>query len=215
MIVPDQLGAIPRMAVAAGKAGQMYLLNRTSLGGFDVNQNRVVGQYAIGLCYCGPSYYLNKIVSSGGREVGVWQINTSPATGLTKIQSASLDVDDIGSYGDGFFTAVSSNGNADAIIWAVSQRENSKGAPHFPRLFAFQPVAGNAELQPLLAETDPATQITRKSMVAGRWDWPALNGEGGHSNIVPVVANGHVYVASYTELDIFGFTTPVAEPSSH
>ena len=246
MIVPDQPGAIPRMAVAAGKQGQMYLLNRTALGGYNggpssiprmaeaagkegkmrllnrtalggisVNQDRVVGQYSIGSCYCGQSYYLNRIVSSGGSEVGVWQINTSPATGLKKIQSASLDIDGIGSKGDGFFTAVSSNGSANAIIWAVSQRENSRGAPHFPRLFAFQPVAGNSVLQPLLSETDPATQITRKSMVAGRWDWPALNGEGGHSNIVPVVANGHVYVASYTELDIFGFTTPVIEPSSH
>lgn len=215
MIVPDQPSGIPRMAVAAGKAGQMYLLNRTALGGFDANQNNK--GYTIGSCFCGPSYYLNKIVSSGGREVRVWQINTSPATGLspTPIQSASLDIDGIGSYGDGFFTAVSSNGNADVIIWAVSQRENTKGAPHFPRLFAFHPVAGTAVLQPLLTETDPATQITRKSMVAGRWDWPALNGEGGHSNIVPVVANGHVYVASYTELDIFGFTTPAVEPASH
>ena len=169
MIVPDQPSAIPRMAVAAGKEGKMYLLNRTALGGFNANRNGVGGPYAIGRCYCGQSYYLNKIVSSGGSEVGVWQINTSPATGLTKIQSASLDIDGIGSKGDGFFTAVSSNGNAGAIIWAVSQRENSRGAPHFPRLFAFQPVAGNAVLQPLLAETDPATQITRKSMVAGRF----------------------------------------------
>src|SRR5262249_9530731 len=31
------------------------------------------------------------------------------------------------------------------------------------------------------------------------------------SNIVPVVANGQVYVASYKELDIFGFVPPVLE----
>jgi hypothetical protein len=36
---------------------------------------------------------------------------------------------------------------------------------------------------------------------AGRW--PNLT---GNANLVPVVANGHVFVASYKQLRIFGLT---------
>src|SRR5260370_1996640 len=49
---------------------------------------------------------------------------------------------------------------------------------------------------------------------AGRWDVPHPSFDGANSNIVPVVANGHVYVASYKELDIFGFGPPVLAPSA-
>jgi outer membrane protein assembly factor BamB len=199
MIVPDQAGPVPRMAVAAGKSGQMFLLNRTGLGGFDGKINHVVGTYTIGSCFCGPSYYLGKIVSSGGSDLKVWQIDTTPSANLSLLHSGTLNGDGFGTDGDGFFTAVSSNGASDALIWAVSQRDNTN-PPHFPRLFAFRPVTGNAQLQPVV-----------NSMVAGRWDFPTLPGDGAHSNIVPVVANGHVYVASYTELDIFGFGPPVIQ----
>jgi hypothetical protein len=46
---------------------------------------------------------------------------------------------------------------------------------------------------------------------AGNWDVPHSSGDGAFSNIVPVVANGHVYVASYKELDIFGFGPPITK----
>ena len=45
------------------------------------------------------------------------------------------------------------------------------------------------------------------SGVAGTW--PNLN---GNANLVPVVANGKVYVASYRQLRIFGLT-PAASKS--
>jgi hypothetical protein len=132
MIIPDQPGPVPRMATVAGKSGQMYLLNRADsrLGGFNPYAENIVGKYSIGNCFCGPSYYLNNIVSSGGTQIGIWQINTSPSTGLTRIHAADLNVDDpqFGTRGDGLFTAVSSNGAANVIVCAVSQRE-ADGSP--------------------------------------------------------------------------------------
>lgn len=207
MIIPDQPGPVPRMATVAGKSGQMYLLNRVDsrLGGYNPYTENIVGKYSIGSCYCGPSYYLNNIVSSGGTQIGIWQINTSPSTGLTRIHAADLNADDpqFGTRGDGLFTAVSSNGAANVIIWTVSQREANVDPQHFPRLYAYQPVEGTFNLKPVFT-----------SQVAGRWDVPRPSPppDGAHSNIVPVVANGHVYVASYKELDIFGLV-PVTPPS--
>src|SRR5262249_18380121 len=58
MLVPSQPGTNPRLAVAAGKAGQMFLLDREDLGGFNANgMNSVLGAFYIGPCWCGPSYF--------------------------------------------------------------------------------------------------------------------------------------------------------------
>jgi hypothetical protein len=154
----------------------------------------------IGGCWCGQSYYLNNIVSSGGDQIGVWHVNTSPVVArlptLTQIHS-SMHLPHWGDNSGGFFTSISSNGDADVIIWAVSRSNNYPPGGPAPTLFAFQPIPGTFELKPLF----------QHGRVAGKWDLPLLPGwpEGGNSNIVPVVANGHVYVASYRELDIFGF----------
>ncbi len=91
---------------------------------------------------------------------------------------------------------VSSNGNANTIVWAVSRRHSKDGGPE-PTLYAFQPIPGNPQLKQLFKQT------------AGNWDVPHPPGDGANSNIAPVVANGHVYVASYKELDIFGFGPPI------
>jgi hypothetical protein len=191
MILPDQPGNVRQMAVVAGKEGQMYLLNRNNLGGVSKVANNILGQFPIGACWCGESYYANNVVSSGGAQIGVWRIDTSPTPRLTRVQSATIDT-----LGNGFFTAVSSNGDKDMIIWAVSQRHSRDGGPE-PTLYAFTPISGDATL----------SQIFKNP--AGNWDVPHPQGDGANSNIVPVVANGRVYVASYKRLDIFGFGRPV------
>src|SRR5208283_6069592 len=71
MVLPDQPGPIPHLAVAAGKNGKMFLMNEDSLGGYSPPQNNVLGVYAAGDCWCGPSYFvdptdgLGRVVSSG------------------------------------------------------------------------------------------------------------------------------------------------------
>ncbi|OKO82955.1 PQQ-binding-like beta-propeller repeat protein [Bradyrhizobium sp. AS23.2] len=199
LLLPDQLGNVRHMAAAAGKDGQMFLIDRNNMGGFNTAANHVLDTKQIGACWCGQSYYLNNIVSSGGTRVGVWQVITWPSPSLTQIHS-STDLP-LGGDSPGFFTSISSNGEADVIIWAVSRSNSSPPGGPEPTLFAFQPIPGTFELKLLFQS------------VAGNWDVPlqANWNEGANSNIVPVVANGQVYVASYKELDIFGFVPPVAE----
>jgi hypothetical protein len=84
-----------------------------------------------------------------------------------------------------FFTVASSNGHnfKSAIIWAVARRTASSPLT----LYACAAAPANGTF----------TQLY--SVPTGRW--PNL---GGHANIVPVVANGRVYVAAYKSLMIFG-----------
>ncbi len=195
MLLPTQKnGAVPNLAVAAGKVGTMYLLNQASLGGYAPNgPDNVVGEFQIGSCFCAASYFVGadgvaRVVSSGGHHMIVWRLRTSPDTRLAE-ESRSGTVPtgpDIG-----FFTSVSSNGTqaGSAIIWAVA-RPNRSGSLNLT-LLAYN--AANSE--------------TLFSGTAGVWSTG-----GANANTVPVVANGHVYVGGYKSLSIFGFDT--AAPSA-
>jgi len=188
LVLPDQPGSTPHLAVAAGKDGNMYFMNEDNLGGYSPSKNNVLGTYSIGGCWCGQSYFLEKdgtgrVVTSGGFSVGLYQVQTSsqPALKLLK-KSASVT----GSQDPGFFTAISSNGSSNPIIWALSRPQ--RFGKYQLALYAFNPEAGKGSMLKKLF-----------SKKAGYW--PNF---GGNSNLVPVVANGEVFVASNKTLEIFG-----------
>jgi len=188
MVLPDQLGSTPHLAVAAGKYGTMYFMNEDNLGGYSTKTNHVLGGYSVGACWCGQSYFVDptdgaaRVVSSGGNVAEVWKLQTSPTPKLTAVtRSGRLSTGQNG----GFFTSVSSNGTANPIIWALSRplSQQSVGV----KLYAFNPEAGGKTM-PLLFHGTAGV-------------WPNL---GGNLNQVPTVANGKVYVGSNKQLQIFG-----------
>ncbi|MGA8763566.1 MAG: hypothetical protein WB562_11935 [Candidatus Sulfotelmatobacter sp.] len=189
MVLPDQPGLIPHMAVAAGKVGSMFLMNEDDLGGFSTGTNRVLGTYTIGPCWCGESYFIDptdnaaRVVSSGGRSVKVWKVLTSPTPSLINVTSAPIV-----SVGTGFFTSISSNDTANPIIWALSRPSPKQTTVS---LYAFSPDMGGTAMKQLYTGT------------AGTW----VAG-GSNTNLIPVVANGRVFVASYKELVILGIRGP-------
>jgi len=196
LVLPDQPGMFPHLAIAAGKDGRMFILNRDDMGKLaspDFPQN-----VSIGSCWCGPSYFTSsagpRVVSSGGMPLGsgwqnqvtTWSLTISggkPALALVaSSQPLEANVQD-----PGFFTSVSSNGTTPntAIIWAVGRAAGS--SPYHVTLYAFNATPSGGVLPQLWSES------------AGTWP-----NTGGNANIVPTVANGRVYVASYKELQIFG-----------
>jgi outer membrane protein assembly factor BamB len=169
------------LATIVSKNGRLFLLNRDNLStALDTHQ------LADG-CWCGPSFFygsdgIGRVVISAGSALQTWQIQTSPAPHLVAEATAYVQQ----SVQDrGFFTVVSSYGERlySAIIWAVARPTAS--APL--TLYAFAAKAANGTFKQLYSA--PAGQ------------WPNL---GGNANIVPVVANGKVYVAAYKSLMIFG-----------
>jgi hypothetical protein len=138
-----------------------------------------------------PTDGLARVVSSGGNSVGVWKLQTSPKAKLTHVAYAGIVS---GVPNPGFFTSVSSNGNANPIIWVLS-RPRSQELDNI-WLYAFNPEPGGKMAQ-LFKHT------------AGFWP-----NQGGDSNLVPVVANGKVFVGTNQELRIFGLTTPTKTQQS-
>ncbi len=190
LVLPDQAGPDPFLAVAAGKDGNMNLMNEDDLGGYSPSTNNVLGTYSVGGCWCGESYYVDptdgtgRVVSSGGKSVGVWKVHTSPTVGLTEVEASEPIA---GSQDPGFFTTISSNGTANPLIWALTRPQNSRVAPL--RLLAFNPDSGKKK------------NMIKKLFGSEAGTWPNLS---GNANLVPVVANGQVFVASYKQLQIFG-----------
>jgi len=186
MVLPDQPGAIPHLAVAAGKAGSMFLMNADHLGGYSTTKNNVLATYTVGACWCGQSYFVDadgaaRVVSSGGHLAKVWKLSTSPSPKLT-LAATSPYIN--GGQFPGFFTSISSNGTSNSIIWALSHPLSSSQPRIY--LFAFNP--------------DSSSNMTQLFKgFAGAWQ-----NVGGNSNLVPVVANGEVFVASNKQLQIFG-----------
>jgi hypothetical protein len=193
LVLPDQPGTYPHLAVAAGKEGNLFLMNEDSLGGYSSTGNNVFGTYYIGGCWCGESYYVDpsdsipRVVTSGGSNVQVYQVLTSPSPSLNLVAQSSSLVQ--GQQDPGFFTSVSSNGTTNAIIWAVSRPASASSTTI--HLYAFNPDSGST-MNPIYEGS------------AGKW--PSIN---GNANLVPVVANGEVFVASYQQLQIFGLTESV------
>ncbi|MGA7218703.1 MAG: choice-of-anchor D domain-containing protein [Candidatus Sulfotelmatobacter sp.] len=191
LVLPDQPGAIPHLAVAAGKDGRMFLMNEDSLGGYSTTSNNVLGTYGIGFCWCGQSYYVDptdlmpRIVSSGGTTPEVWELQTTPSVALSMVTSGSISSS---AQDPGFFTTISSAGTANPIIWALGRPQSM--SQDALTLYAFNPDAGGSTMSLLFQGPAGA--------------WPNII---NNANLVPVVANGEVFVASYQQLQIFGLNT--------
>ncbi len=169
------------LAAIVSKDGRLFLLDQNALG-----TQLDLRQLGSG-CWCGASYYrgadgIGRVVTAAG-SLQTWQVSTSPVphwvaeSTTTTIPSSVQD--------PGFFTVVSSNARkaGTAIIWAVGRPTSTTGL----MLYAFSATPVNGSLPLLYAA--PAGQ------------WPNL---GGNANIVPLVANGLVYVGAYQTLTIFG-----------
>ena len=196
LLIPPQPGSVPNLATALGKDGRLFLLNQQNLGQFTAGgPDKDLGTTNVGACLCAESYYkgptgVGRVVTSAGSRVIVWQVQTSPTVALVKYETMPA----ISTGQDaGFFTSISSNGSTSGtiIIWAVSRPINA--SPANVVLSAF-----NVANSSLLFSANAGT-------------WPNT---GGNANIVPVVANGQVFVASNQQLAIFGPITPGATLAS-
>jgi hypothetical protein len=188
VLLPNAVtGLPPRLAAAVGKDGWLFLMNRDSLGGYSGpnGPDKVVGRAQVGGCWCQPSYFeldgVPQIVSSGGSTLQLWAVGATDATLLPGISTHVTNPSN-----SGFFTSVSSHGAQNPIIWAVGRP--GRGTTDIV-LSAFAPQQGKTagEMQRLFQG------------VVGTW--PNTN---ALANLVPVVANGRVYVAGYQQLAIYG-----------
>lgn len=204
MILPDQPGPIPHLAIAGGKDGRAFLLNRDNMGGYvQGGPNNVVQTINMGGCWCGPAYYKGSdgsihVLTGGGSGVISWKLQTSPSVQLVQEGTTGSGTVNGLPDGGGVMPVVSSNGTtaATAVVWFVQRPSISSDMnPGTPvTLHAY---AANNLSQQLI------------SILGGTWTH-AVN---SNANIVPTVAKGRVYVASNMQLRIYGLTGTLDGPA--
>ena len=173
----DTSGATHHLAVGAGKDGQIYVVNRDSMGKFNPNNDNAIYQQLSGGSagvWSMPAYFNNTVYYGAVSDtlkaypIANAKLATSPA-----MQSATTF-----EY-PGTTPAVSANGTSNGIVWAV---ENSSPA--------------------ILHAYDATTlqELYNTNQAANGRD----HFGNGNKFITPMVANGQVFVGTPSGVAVFG-----------
>jgi hypothetical protein len=181
MLLPDQTGTHAHLLAVAGKDGTVYLLDRDSLGQWQVgNDGQVVqtfksdGQYA----FCTPAFWNNNVYF-GWMMSPVEAFRFDPASQqMSTTPTSTSGLFNLGYPGS--TPSISSNGTTNAIVWAL--RNSGTHAD----LHAMD--ATNLAFELYDSEMSPTRDEPGPSVVFG----------------VPTVADGLVFVGARGELDIYG-----------
>lgn len=191
MLVPDQVdgsGNTWHLAVGAGKDGNLYLVNRDSMGKFSSNNNNIYQELAGALpggVWAKPAYF-NGTVYYGSVGSPLQAFQFSNATLLTTPVAQTSN-----SFGyPGTIPSISANNTNNGIVWAA---ENTSPAV----LHAFNAAT--------------LTELYNTNQAAGGRDQFGT----GNKFIAPMIARGKVYVGTTNGVGAFGLLTPPpASPTS-
>ncbi len=179
----DSSGNIWQLAAGAGKDGNLYLVNRNSMGEFNSSTNNIYqelsGALSGGMCAM-PAYFNGRLYYGPvGSPIMAFQFKDAQLETTPVAQTAT-------SFGyPGATPSVSSDGDKNAILWAT---ENTNPAV----LHAY-----NANSLVELYNTNQAS--------GGRDQFGA-----GNKFITPLIINGKVYVGTTTGVGVFGLLSAPA-----
>lgn len=173
----DSTGKARHLAVGAGKDGNIYLVDRDAMGGFNRNSNNIYQQVsgAIGGVFSMPAYFNNTLYYGAvGDQIKAFAISQARlATPPSSRTSHKFPY-------PGATPSISANGTSNAILWAA---ENDDPAV----LHAYD-------------ATNLATELYNSSQAADDRDELSE----GNKFIVPTVVNGKVYVGTINGVGVFG-----------
>jgi outer membrane protein assembly factor BamB len=181
MLLPDLTdanGTVRQLAVGAGKDGNLYVVNRSSMGEFNASSNNIwqeLDGVLGGGVWSTPAYF-NGTVYYGPQDGALVAFSVTNAQLSSSPTSATATQFEY----PGTFPVISANGTSSAIVWAY---ENASTAV----LHAYD-------------ATNLATELYNSNQAAsGRDQFGA-----GNKFIAPTVADGKVFVASTDSVAVFG-----------
>jgi hypothetical protein len=181
MLLPDMndtTGSVRQLAVGAGKDGNIYVVDRNNLGKFTSVGNNIWQQLTGvlgGGVWATPAYFNTSIFyGPQGGPLMAFSVTNALLSNSPTSQSSTHFT-----Y-PGTFPVVSANGTANAIVWAY---ENTSPAV----LHAYS--AANI-----------ATELYNSNEASNQRDQFGA----GNKYIVPVIADGKVFVATTNSVAVFG-----------
>jgi hypothetical protein len=191
LMLPDQPGPNPHLMVSAGKVGILYLVNRDSMGGFNVSQDQMVQEVSgqITGMFGTPAYWQGNVPNVGLRNM-IYTISVGDRPKVFVLSNGMIQTPPVSVSSANYFfgfpgasPVISANGTSGGIMWAINSQSWMAGGPAI--LYAFD--ATN-----LFSDLYDSNQFSADN--AG----PAVK------FAVPTVANGAVYVGTQNQLDVYG-----------
>jgi hypothetical protein len=185
VLLIDQPGPNPHLLVTAAKSGTIYVINRDNMGQFQANNDNQIVQSLPGVLphgdleqgnFSAPVFFNNYVYFAAVNDtLKAFQFSSGMLSGLPTSQSSATYPNRGGSF------AISANGSANGILWAVQDNNPAIGVLH-----AYN--AGN-----LADELYNSSQAGSRDTldVASKFN-------------IPLVINGKVFVASNGQLTAFG-----------
>jgi streptogramin lyase len=180
LLLPDLVDSgsvVHHYAVAAGKDGKMYVVNRDNLGQFNSSTNNIVQTITLSAFenFSTPAYFNNNVyVCPSGQSLKAFAISNAQLATSATMQTTTA----IGTAG---FT-ISANGTSNGIVWAIAPT-NGHGV-----LYAFNAASLSTMLY---ASNQASANRDQTAQILGNFH-------------TPTVANGRVYFGTGTTVAVFG-----------
>ena len=179
LVLPDQSGPYPHELIAGGKQGWVYVLNRDNLGMYSSASDQIIQEIALEPSATGAVLF---------GAPAYWNNNVYFAPNGSNLRAFPIlpngllgtQVRTKLSYNGSHSPSISANGNTNGIVWVLTGQ-----------LFAFDAVSLNL----LYSSTQAANN---------RDKLPAI----GHF-VTQTVADGKVFVATQTSLEVYGLFAAV------
>ncbi len=187
LVVPMQNGPYPNILVQAGKQGRIYVVNRDALtsnnshfcNGCTTDTEVLQTVNGIGGLWSMPAYWNGNVYFWGSSDhLKAYSLTNGVLSASQTSESAES------SAFPGSTPVVSSNGTTNGIVWTVESDGFSAHTPEILRAYD---------------ATNVSNLFYASNLTAGRDTMgPAVK------FVLPIVANGKVYVGAGGELDAFG-----------
>lgn len=197
IVLPDSAGSVanPRLLIAAGKGGKIFVINRDNMGRFNATTDNVVQVVTNALAagsqngnYATPAYFNNILYLIGMNDT------------LRAFRMSNSVVLSPPTQGAHFFgtkasssPCVSANGTNDAILWMIESEGQNPASPAILRAYNATNVAQQLyDSSQILARDNPGTSV---------------------KFTLPTIANGKVYVGAQYAFSVYGLDSFLAVPT--
>lgn len=184
VVMPDNPSQYPHELIGGGKDGRIIVMNRDNMGGYQqtdhVIQEVQTGTQEFDNIFSTPTYWNGTLYYHCAQDVAKaynWDANT----GLISTAPVSEGADVFG--GHGAISSLSSNGTSDGILWEIDSTNAQNGAAAVLHAYDATNLHNELYKSSSMGERDQAGPAIKFS--------------------VPTIADGHVYVGTQTELDIY------------
>jgi hypothetical protein len=179
LVLPDQRGSHPHLLLQPTKAGMVYLIDRDQMGKFNAEGDAVLDRIRMGGEGYGAMAYWNGHAFFASSDDNLRDYAIAGGH-IVPSKASSIRFENPGAT-----PAISAHGNENAIVWAVATKTwNGLDRPAVVYAFDAQNIRQPIYTSEQNSKRDRAAQATRF--------------------VIPVVANGRVYVAARGEVDVYG-----------